>query len=102
MCDKIVLLFYFCNRFLGCNLKVIPVHSTADAVKGMLVIATVSCDAFLQFSVVKFISMVHAKHLMAFLFQATSKPNVVNLGDQMSLACTHIIDHSPVWEMLQE
>ncbi|XP_052455469.1 protein SPO16 homolog isoform X3 [Carassius gibelio] len=27
------------SRFLGCNLRVIPVHSTADVVKGMLVIA---------------------------------------------------------------
>ncbi|XP_026069540.1 protein SPO16 homolog isoform X2 [Carassius auratus] len=61
------------NRFLGCNLRVIPVHSTADVVKGMLVIA-----------------------------KATSKPNVANLSDQMSLACTYIIDHSPVWGMLQE
>ncbi|KAF4112205.1 protein SPO16 homolog [Onychostoma macrolepis] len=61
------------NRFLGCKLRVIPVHSTADVVKGILVIA-----------------------------KATSKPNVANLRDQMSLACTHIIDHSPVWGMLQE
>uniref|UniRef100_A0A8C2IUN7 Uncharacterized protein n=1 Tax=Cyprinus carpio TaxID=7962 RepID=A0A8C2IUN7_CYPCA len=53
--------------------RFIPVHSTADVVKGILVIA-----------------------------KATSKPNVVNLSDQMSLACTHIIDHSPVWKMLQE
>uniref|UniRef100_A0A672N3K6 Uncharacterized protein n=1 Tax=Sinocyclocheilus grahami TaxID=75366 RepID=A0A672N3K6_SINGR len=56
------------NRFLGCNLRVIPVHSTADVVKGMLVIAKV-----------------------------TSKPNVANLRDPMSLACTYIIDHSPDW-----
>ncbi|XP_059416361.1 protein SPO16 homolog isoform X2 [Carassius carassius] len=61
------------NRFLGCNLRVIPVHSTADVVKGMLVIA-----------------------------KATSKPNVSNLSDQMSLACTYITDHSQVWGMLQE
>ncbi len=46
--------------------------------------------------------MVHTKLLLAFLFQATSKPNVANLRDQMSLACTHITDHSPVWGMLQE
>ncbi|XP_077054963.1 protein SPO16 homolog isoform X1 [Siphateles boraxobius] len=61
------------NRFLGCNLRVMPVHSTADVVKGMLIIA-----------------------------KATSKPNVENLRDQMSLACTHIVDHSSVWGMLQE
>ncbi|XP_073708604.1 protein SPO16 homolog [Garra rufa] len=61
------------NRFLGCNLRVIPVHSAADVVKGMLAIA-----------------------------MASSKPNVENLRDQMSLACTYIIDHSPVWKMLQE
>ncbi|XP_043098482.1 protein SPO16 homolog isoform X1 [Puntigrus tetrazona] len=60
------------NRFLGRNLRVIPVHSTADVVKGILVIA-----------------------------KATSKPSVVNLRDQMSLACTHIIDRSPVWGMLR-
>ncbi|KAK7144718.1 hypothetical protein R3I94_010968 [Phoxinus phoxinus] len=61
------------NRFLGCNLRVMPVHSTADVVKGMLIIA-----------------------------KATSKPNVENLREQMSLACAHIVDHSPVWGMLQE
>lgn len=46
--------------------------------------------------------MVLAKGLMAFFFQATSKPNVENLRDQMSVACAHIVDHSPVWGMLQE
>lgn len=46
--------------------------------------------------------MVSAIGLMAFIFQATSKPNVENLRDQMSLACAQIIDHSPVWGMLQE
>lgn len=46
--------------------------------------------------------MVPAKDLMAFLFQATSKPNVEKLRDQMSLACAQIVDHSPVWGMLQE
>ncbi|XP_065120852.2 protein SPO16 homolog [Paramisgurnus dabryanus] len=60
------------NRFLGCNLRVLPVHSTTDVVKGMLVIA-----------------------------KATSKPHVENLRDQMVLACDHIIDHSPVWKMLE-
>lgn len=39
----------FCNRFLGCNLRVIPVHNTADVVKGMLIIAKVTCDV-LQFA----------------------------------------------------
>jgi len=39
---------------------------------------------------------------MSFLFQATSKPKVENLRDQMSLACARIVDHSPVWGMLQE
>lgn len=32
----------FCHRFLGCNLRVLPVHNTSDVVKGMLVIAEVS------------------------------------------------------------
>ncbi|XP_051985514.1 protein SPO16 homolog [Xyrauchen texanus] len=61
------------NRFLGCNLKVLPVHSTPNAVDGMLLIA-----------------------------KATSKPHVEKMRDRMSLACAHIIDRSPVWGMLQE
>ncbi|KAA0712881.1 hypothetical protein E1301_Tti005038 [Triplophysa tibetana] len=61
------------NRFLGCNLRVLPVHNTSDLVKGMLVIA-----------------------------EATGKPRVENLRGQMVLACAHIIDHSPVWQMLKE
>lgn len=42
----IILSFHFCNRFLGCNLRVLPVHNTSDVVKGMLVIAEVSFDVF--------------------------------------------------------
>ncbi|XP_073810281.1 protein SPO16 homolog isoform X1 [Danio rerio] len=38
------------NRFLGCNLKVIPVHSTAEVVNGMLIIAKVCCDTVVHFS----------------------------------------------------
>lgn len=42
------------------------------------------------------------KNWMPSLFQATSKPRVENLRDQMVLACAHITDHSPVWQMLKE
>ncbi|TRY96447.1 hypothetical protein DNTS_027524 [Danionella cerebrum] len=61
------------NRFLGCNLRVIPAHSTADIVKGMLIIA-----------------------------KATSKPSVETLRQQMSMACAHITRNSPIWEVLQK
>lgn len=44
--------------------------------------------------------MTHAK--VTFLFQATSKPHVESLRHQMVLARAHIIDNSPVWQMLKE
>ncbi|XP_060774320.1 protein SPO16 homolog [Neoarius graeffei] len=53
------------NRFFGGNLKVLPVHSDGDAVKGMLIIA-----------------------------KATSKPHVDSVRERMHLARAHIIKRS--------
>ncbi|XP_067369498.1 protein SPO16 homolog isoform X2 [Channa argus] len=61
------------HRFFGCNLRILPVRNNADLVKGMLTIA-----------------------------KATSKPYVNNILDRMSLARAHIIESSPVWEMLRD
>uniref|UniRef100_A0A667WY30 Chromosome 1 open reading frame 146 n=1 Tax=Myripristis murdjan TaxID=586833 RepID=A0A667WY30_9TELE len=60
-------------RFLGSNLRILPVQSNAEIVKGMLAIA-----------------------------KATSKPHVDSIRDRMSLVRTHIIESSPVWEMLRD
>ncbi|KAJ7986414.1 hypothetical protein DPEC_G00339650 [Dallia pectoralis] len=60
-------------RFLGSNLRVLPVHNNAEVVKGMLTIA-----------------------------KATSKPHVDSLRDRMSQARAQILESSPVWEMLQD
>uniref|UniRef100_A0A8C6SFP8 Chromosome 1 open reading frame 146 n=1 Tax=Neogobius melanostomus TaxID=47308 RepID=A0A8C6SFP8_9GOBI len=61
------------HRFFGSNLRTLPVRSTVDIFKGMLAIA-----------------------------KATSKPHVDNIRDQLSLARAHIIEYSPVWEMLRD
>ncbi|KAJ8375286.1 hypothetical protein SKAU_G00058660 [Synaphobranchus kaupii] len=61
------------HSFFGSNLRILPVHNIAEMVKGMLTIA-----------------------------KATSKPHVVTVRDRMSLARAHIIEHSPVWEMLRD
>ncbi|XP_029906006.1 protein SPO16 homolog [Myripristis murdjan] len=61
------------HRFLGSNLRILPVQSNAEIVKGMLAIA-----------------------------KATSKPHVDSIRDRMSLVRTHIIESSPVWEMLRD
>ncbi|KAF4079300.1 hypothetical protein AMELA_G00191470 [Ameiurus melas] len=53
------------NRFFGSNLKVLPVHSNGDAVKGMLTIA-----------------------------KATSRPHVDGVRERMRLARAHIIENS--------
>ncbi|XP_023272285.1 uncharacterized protein C1orf146 homolog [Seriola lalandi dorsalis] len=60
-------------RFLGSNLKILPVRNNAEIVKGMLTIA-----------------------------KATSKPHAVTIQDRMSLAQAHIVESSPVWEMLRD
>ncbi|XP_061592979.1 protein SPO16 homolog [Cololabis saira] len=61
------------NRFLGSNLRILPVRNDAELVKGMLTIA-----------------------------KATSKPHADSIRDRMSLAKAHIIDTSPMWEMLRD
>ncbi|XP_032381028.1 uncharacterized protein C1orf146 homolog isoform X2 [Etheostoma spectabile] len=60
-------------RFFGSNLRILPVRNNAEIVKGMLTIA-----------------------------KATSKPHVDSIRDRMSLARAHIIESSPVWEMLRD
>ncbi|XP_049444464.1 protein SPO16 homolog [Epinephelus fuscoguttatus] len=61
------------HRFFGSNLRILPVRNNAEIVKGMLTIA-----------------------------KATSKPHVDSIRDRMSLARAHIIESSPVWEMLRD
>ncbi|XP_010870388.1 uncharacterized protein C1orf146 homolog isoform X1 [Esox lucius] len=60
-------------RFLGSNLRVLPVHNNTEVVKAMLTIA-----------------------------RATSKPHVDSMRDRMSQARAHILESSPVWEMLRD
>ncbi|XP_034736385.1 uncharacterized protein C1orf146 homolog [Etheostoma cragini] len=60
-------------RFFGTNLRTLPVRNNAEIVKGMMTIA-----------------------------KATSKPHVDSIRDRMSLARAHIIESSPVWEMLRD
>ncbi|XP_066548311.1 protein SPO16 homolog [Amia ocellicauda] len=61
------------QRFLGSNLRVLPVHNIAEIVKSMLTIA-----------------------------KATSKPHVDSVRDRMTLARAQIIERSPVWEVLRK
>ncbi|KAJ1171031.1 hypothetical protein NDU88_002902 [Pleurodeles waltl] len=58
--------------FLGSNLRVIPVHNTADTIKVMLTIA-----------------------------KATGKPHIDNIRNRLMTAKKQIIEHSCVWKMLQ-
>ncbi|KAK9519828.1 hypothetical protein VZT92_022533 [Zoarces viviparus] len=60
------------HRFFGSSLRILPVRNNAELVKGMLTIA-----------------------------KATSKPHVDRIRDRMSLARAHVIESSPVWEMLK-
>ncbi|KFQ05780.1 Uncharacterized protein C1orf146, partial [Leptosomus discolor] len=66
-------MFRIQRRFLGSNLRIIPVHNTAEAVKLMLTIAKV-----------------------------TSKPRADDIRYQMAMTKAQIIENSPVWKMLQE
>ncbi|XP_074008825.1 protein SPO16 homolog [Numenius arquata] len=66
-------MFRIQRRFLGSNLRIIPVHNTAETVKLMLTIAKV-----------------------------TSKPQVDDIRYQMAMTKAQIIENSPVWKMLQE
>ncbi|XP_014913015.1 protein SPO16 homolog [Poecilia latipinna] len=61
------------HRFIGSNLKILPVRNDAQIAKGMLTIA-----------------------------KATSKPHADKIRERMSLARAHIIETSPVWEMLRD
>ncbi|XP_072295042.1 protein SPO16 homolog [Eucyclogobius newberryi] len=61
------------HSFFGSNLRILPVRNNAEIIKGMLTIA-----------------------------KATSKPHVDNIRERMSLARAHIIENSPVWEMLRD
>ncbi|XP_041648159.1 protein SPO16 homolog [Cheilinus undulatus] len=61
------------HRFFGSNLRILPVRNNAEIVRGMLTIA-----------------------------KATSKPHVDSIRNRMSLARAHIIESSPVWEMLRD
>nr|XP_020486330.1 uncharacterized protein C1orf146 homolog isoform X2 [Labrus bergylta] len=61
------------HRFFGSNLRILPVRNNAEIVKGMLTVA-----------------------------KATSKPHVDSIRNRMFLARAHIIESSPVWEMLRD
>ncbi|XP_074762664.1 protein SPO16 homolog [Athene noctua] len=66
-------MFRIQRRFLGSNLRIIPVHNTAEAVKLMLTIAKI-----------------------------TSKPQADDTRYKMAMTKAQIIENSPVWKMLQE
>nr|XP_028588627.1 uncharacterized protein C1orf146 homolog [Podarcis muralis]XP_028588628.1 uncharacterized protein C1orf146 homolog [Podarcis muralis]XP_028588629.1 uncharacterized protein C1orf146 homolog [Podarcis muralis]XP_028588630.1 uncharacterized protein C1orf146 homolog [Podarcis muralis]XP_028588631.1 uncharacterized protein C1orf146 homolog [Podarcis muralis]XP_028588632.1 uncharacterized protein C1orf146 homolog [Podarcis muralis] len=61
------------QRFLGTNLRIIPVHNTAEAIKLMLTIA-----------------------------KTTSKPHLDNIRYRMLMAKTQIVEQSCVWKMLHQ
>ncbi|XP_005422182.1 uncharacterized protein C1orf146 homolog [Geospiza fortis] len=61
------------QRFLGSNLRVIPVHNPAETVKLMLTMAKV-----------------------------TSKPQADDTRCKIEMTKAQIIEKSPVWKMLQE
>ncbi|PKK28005.1 hypothetical protein A306_00005796 [Columba livia] len=66
-------MFRIQRRFLGSNLRVIPVHNAAETVKLMLTIAKV-----------------------------TSRPRADDIRYKMAMTKAQIIEKSPVWKMLQE
>ncbi|XP_074732602.1 protein SPO16 homolog [Strix uralensis] len=66
-------MFRIQRRFLGSNLRIIPVHNTAETVKLMLTIAKI-----------------------------TSKPRADDIRYKMAVTKAQIIENSPVWKMLQE
>uniref|UniRef100_A0A8C8EB12 Chromosome 1 open reading frame 146 n=1 Tax=Otus sunia TaxID=257818 RepID=A0A8C8EB12_9STRI len=66
-------MFRIQRRFLGSNLRIIPVHNNAETVKLMLTIAKI-----------------------------TSKPRVDDIRYKMAMTKAQIIENSPVWKMLQE
>ncbi|XP_069718873.1 protein SPO16 homolog [Phaenicophaeus curvirostris] len=66
-------MFRIQRRFLGSNLRVIPVHNAAESVKLMLTIAKV-----------------------------TSKPRADDIRHRMALTKAQIMENIPVWRMVQE
>ncbi|XP_064004073.1 protein SPO16 homolog [Pogoniulus pusillus] len=66
-------MFRIQRRFLGSNLRIIPVHNTAETVKLMLTIAKTTC-----------------------------KPKADDIYYKMVKTKAQIIEKSPVWKMLQE
>ncbi|KFZ46167.1 Uncharacterized protein C1orf146, partial [Antrostomus carolinensis] len=66
-------MFQIQRRFLGSNLRIIPIHNTAETVKLMLTIAKV-----------------------------TSKPQADDICYQMATTKAQIIENSPVWKILQD
>ncbi|XP_030350871.1 uncharacterized protein C1orf146 homolog [Strigops habroptila] len=66
-------MFRIQKRFLGSNLRIIPVHNSAETVKLMLTIAKI-----------------------------TSKPQADDIRYKMAITKAQIIENSPVWKMLQE
>uniref|UniRef100_A0A8D0E8I5 Chromosome 1 open reading frame 146 n=1 Tax=Salvator merianae TaxID=96440 RepID=A0A8D0E8I5_SALMN len=67
------MMFIVQQRFLGSNLRIIPVHNTVEAVKLMLTIA-----------------------------KSTSKPYLDSIRNRMLLAKTQIVEQSPVWKVLHQ
>ncbi|KAM3841781.1 protein SPO16 homolog [Vipera latastei] len=65
------MIFRIQQRFLGSNLRIVPIHNTAEGVQLMLTIAKTS-----------------------------SKPYLDNVHYRMLMAKTQIIEQSPVWKML--
>ncbi|XP_029473550.1 uncharacterized protein C1orf146 homolog isoform X1 [Rhinatrema bivittatum] len=61
------------QRFLGSNLRVIPINNTADIIKLMLTIA-----------------------------KATCKVHIDAIHDRILMAKSHIIEHSPIWKTLHK
>ncbi|XP_032074804.1 uncharacterized protein C1orf146 homolog [Thamnophis elegans] len=66
-------MFRIQQRFLGSNLRIVPVHNSAEAVKLMLTIAKTSSKSYLD-----------------------------NIHYRMQMAKTQIIEQSPVWKMLHQ
>ncbi|XP_048352388.1 protein SPO16 homolog [Sphaerodactylus townsendi] len=64
-------MFRIQQRFLGSNLRIIPIHNPGEAVKLMLTIA-----------------------------KTTSKPSLDSIRCRMLMARTQIVEQSPVWKML--
>ncbi|KAM8930038.1 protein SPO16 homolog [Pelodytes ibericus] len=67
------LMFSIQQRFLGSNLRILPVHNNIELVKTLLTIA-----------------------------KATSKPHVENIRDRLLNAKTQIVENSPVWKVLDQ